>query len=138
MAYVDPAKVLSPKESVRRVRLLYDRGPGEWSVAEVDWNGKERVGIRWNGEEGETGVGNPQSRGHPTWFLLPEELQGAVLKEVRSRLPRDSACAAALALFRAKISRASKRPCCFTSGSGSRDRARVLTTPYPQDSFRGP
>lgn len=83
MAYVDPEKVLSPKEFLRGVRLLYDHGPGQWSVAALNWNGLERVGIRWNGEEGERGVGNPQSRGHPTWFLLPEELQEAVLKEVR-------------------------------------------------------
>lgn len=83
MAYVDPEKVTSPKEFVREVRLLHDHGPGEWSVVGLNWEGKERVGIRWNGEEGETGVGNPQSRGHPTWFLLPLELQDAVLKEVK-------------------------------------------------------
>src|SRR5258708_5777444 len=81
MAYVDPEKVISPKESVRGVRLVHNHG--EWSVVELNWEGEERVGIRWNGKEGETGVGNPQSRGHPTWFVLPPELKEAVLKEVK-------------------------------------------------------
>jgi hypothetical protein len=82
MAYVDPAKVVSPQASVRGVRVLYNDTLGGWSVAEVNWEGNEAVGIRWNGADGETGVGNPQSRGHPTWFILPQPLEQAVLKEV--------------------------------------------------------
>ncbi len=89
MAYVDPEKVVSPKGSVRRVHLLYSKGPGGWSVAEVNWEGNEAVGIRWNGEDGEDGVGNPQSRGHPTWFIVPDDLKQAVLQEVE-RLSKSS------------------------------------------------
>jgi hypothetical protein len=93
MSYVHPEKVLSPKDTVRGVRVLYNTGPGEnsWSVAEVNWGGDDRVAIRWNGLDGEDGVGNPQSRGHPTWFVVPDPLKEAVLKEVErlSKTGRD-------------------------------------------------
>lgn len=81
MAYVEPQTVLAPRASVRQVEVLYNEGVGEWSVARVIWEEEERLGIRWNGGEG-PGVGNPQSRGKATWFIVPEALEGAVLKSV--------------------------------------------------------
>jgi hypothetical protein len=36
------------------------------------------VGIRWNGDRIST-IGLPQARGNPTWFVVPEALEGAVL-----------------------------------------------------------
>ncbi|HEV2698993.1 MAG TPA: hypothetical protein VGU90_13430 [Terriglobales bacterium] len=82
MAYVEPATVWSPKARIRSVQVIFvhDAGQGEsWSVARVNFDGEDRVGIRWNGEEGEPGMGNPQSRGKATWFIVPQELEGAVL-----------------------------------------------------------
>jgi len=38
-------------------------------VATLKWNEQPRVGLRWNGEEGESGKGNPQSRGMPRGLL---------------------------------------------------------------------
>jgi hypothetical protein len=81
MAYVEPATVLAPKASIRSVEILYNSGPGGWSVASIDWNGEEAVGIRWNGNEG-SGIGNPQSRGNATWFILPNELNEVILSRV--------------------------------------------------------
>ena len=78
MAYIDPAKVDSPKGSIRRVNVLHNEGDRGWAVAEVDYENESRIGIRWNGWEGQPGIGNPQSRGHPTWFLVPEELEDVV------------------------------------------------------------
>jgi hypothetical protein len=80
MAYVDPATVKAPIRSVHSVRVIYDRGSGGSSVALLEWEGKECVGIRWNGEEGQPGIGNPQSHGQPTWFVVPDELESAVLE----------------------------------------------------------
>ena len=82
MAYVEPATVLAPKASVRSVEILYSTGNGGWSVASVGWEGSERVGIRWYGAEDGPGIGNPQSRGNATWFILPEELEKAILDKV--------------------------------------------------------
>jgi hypothetical protein len=81
MAYIDPRTVLSPKNRVGSVDILYDGGPGHWSVARLEYDGEERVGMRWNGEEDAAGIGNPQSRGKPTWFVVPNELSTLVREE---------------------------------------------------------
>jgi hypothetical protein len=89
MAYVHPSLVISPKASIApgSVRVLYDGGEwreGEpwtgWSVAELEWDGSDAVGIRWNG--GGASMGNPQSRGVPTWFILPDPIAEKVGKAV--------------------------------------------------------
>lgn len=77
MSYINPETVLSPRRAVRSVDVLYNSGPGGWSVALVDWESQEKVAVRWNGEEG-PGVGNPQSRAKATWFILPDELASIV------------------------------------------------------------
>jgi hypothetical protein len=82
MAYVEPATVWAPKASIRSVEVLYNRGQGEWSVARVTWEGRERIGIRWNGGADGPGIGNPQSRGNATWFILPDELKEVVLNRI--------------------------------------------------------
>jgi hypothetical protein len=81
MAYVQPATVCAPKASIRSVQILYNSGPGGWSVASIDWEGSEAIGIRWNGKDG-PGIGNPQSRGNATWFILPNELKEVILSRV--------------------------------------------------------
>src|SRR5271157_1774759 len=81
MAYIDPQTVLSPRNRVGSVDVLYNGGPGDWPVARLEYDGKERVGMRWNGKEEETGIGNPQSRGKPTWFVVPEQLSALVREE---------------------------------------------------------
>ena len=82
MAYIEPATVLAPKNSVRSLEIVYSTANGGWSVARVGWEGTARVGIRWNGTQDGPGIGNPQSRGNATWFLLPEELEKAILDRV--------------------------------------------------------
>jgi len=82
MSYVIPENVVSPRNLVRSVDVLYNGGPGGWSVALLDWNGEECLGVRWNGSEDEPGIGNPQSRARPTWFVLPDELAAVVRDRV--------------------------------------------------------
>lgn len=81
MAYIDPRQVLSPKGVVKNLRVVFDSGrtSQSWSVATLTWNDTQRVGLRWNGEEGDEGKGNPQSRGNPTWFIVPEPLAQEVI-----------------------------------------------------------
>jgi hypothetical protein len=78
--YHDPKTVLSPKERVKSVEVVYDRGPVDrsWSVAQLEWDNSIAVGIRWNGDR-ESTKGLPQARGNPTWFIVPPELESAVL-----------------------------------------------------------
>jgi hypothetical protein len=89
MSYVEPTSVLSPRSSVRSVDVIYttknggyNTENGGWSVARIDWENTESLGIRWNGSDGTPGIGSPQSRGNPTWFILPEELHDVVLAKV--------------------------------------------------------
>lgn len=83
--YNPAATVVSPRKYVRNVRVLYDGGPihGEFSVARLEWNGNEVLGIRWNINENEAidpakisgskvCLGEPNSRGKSTWFVLPD------------------------------------------------------------------
>jgi hypothetical protein len=81
MAYVEPTTVWAPKASIRSVEILYNSGPGGWSVAEVNWEDEDKIGIRWNGADG-PGIGNPQSRGNATWFILPDELREVILSKI--------------------------------------------------------
>ena len=86
MSYINPQTVMSPRNRVGSVDILYDDGPGSWSVARLEYdNVPDRIGIRWNGSEEEAGIGNPQSRGRPTWFVVPDELSPMV-REVAERL----------------------------------------------------
>jgi hypothetical protein len=84
MAYIDPNLVLSPKGRVENLRVIHDGKDGSFSVAEMDWDGNPAVGVRWNGgNEGKfTGLGNPQSRGIATWFILPDPIADLVKKNL--------------------------------------------------------
>lgn len=88
MGYVDPATVSAPKEFWKLTRVLADTGQGNtgqdgWSVAEGTWEGDACLAIRWNGVDGEPGVGSPQSRGYPTWFIVPKVMEDAIRREVQ-------------------------------------------------------
>lgn len=82
MAYVDPNTVISPRALWVLKGIIHNTGQGGWSVAEGEWDGTPCLAIRWNGSNNDNGVGNPQSRGHATWFIVPDELQFAVRREI--------------------------------------------------------
>ena len=54
-----------------------------FSVAALNWAKNPRIAMRWNGEveKGSTKLhpGSPQSRGLPTWFIVPEDFALAIL-----------------------------------------------------------
>jgi hypothetical protein len=89
--YVKPENVHSPKARWRLQKVIFDGGPlgsetGGWSLAEGQWEDDEHVwsnalGIRWNGTA-EAPLGNPHSRGQPTWFIVPAEIEDAIRKTV--------------------------------------------------------
>ncbi len=96
--YIEPKTVVAPRNRIRSAPdVLYNGGPGGWSVALLDFDGQERVGIRWNGDV-EQPIGNPQSRGKPTWFIVPDELAD-VVRETVGRL-ENSRHAELLAAYR--------------------------------------
>jgi hypothetical protein len=82
--YIDPQTVISPKNKVSHVKVLFDRGPVDysWSVAHLTYDGQECIGIRWNGDEKESKKGVPLANAHPVWFIVPQEIAGAIKEKV--------------------------------------------------------
>ena len=87
MSYIKPENVISPKNRWRLRCVLHDGGEGRWSVAEGQWENDcfwgEVLAIRWNGSA-EAEIGNPQSRGLATWFIVPEELEQPIRDSLAS------------------------------------------------------
>jgi len=89
--YPLPDAVTSPRLQWTLIKVLF-RGdaadpalhdPEGYSVAVGRWDGQPCLGIRWNCNESRP-VGNPQSRGLPTWFIVPKELEAAILSTLTS------------------------------------------------------
>jgi hypothetical protein len=85
MNYRNPQEVTSPQDAVSNIRVILDQGEDGVSIAILDWYGQPNIGIRWNISHREWDnedkvneliqcVGNPVSRGHSTWFILPQDL----------------------------------------------------------------
>jgi hypothetical protein len=90
--YHDPATVLSPQDCIDSVTTIYDGGVdnGAFAIAKVIWQGTPKIAIRWNITEREWNdpnkangstvcVGEPNSRGYATWFILPNDFILALL-----------------------------------------------------------
>ncbi|MDD3030544.1 MAG: hypothetical protein PHS57_09795 [Alphaproteobacteria bacterium] len=86
MPYQDPLTVVAPKTRWQLVQLICNTGQSGWSLAEGLWDKNEALALRWNGNDGPNETsGNPQSTGHPTWFIVPDEL-AANLRERGKKL----------------------------------------------------
>jgi hypothetical protein len=84
MSYIKAAEVLSPKAHWSLIDVLLDRGKGDCAYALGIWDGERRIGFRWNGTDVNE-LGNPQSRGLPTWTMLDPEIH----KQIIEQLPPD-------------------------------------------------
>ena len=67
---------------------------GGWSAAEGQWEDdgvwNDVLAIRWNGSS-DAEIGNPQSRGCATWFIVPDELENAIRAAIASLPTRTGA-----------------------------------------------
>jgi hypothetical protein len=84
MPYIRPTEVVSPKAHWSLIDVLLDRGEGDCAYALGIWDGDRRIGFRWNGTA-DSELGNPQSRGLPTWTMLDPEIH----KQIIEQLPPD-------------------------------------------------
>ena len=83
--YVPPKDVISPKQYLTLTAVLDDPGPGKCALALITWEGKAGFAMRWNGDnKGKNGIGNPQSRGVPTWFVLGDNYDDAIMSTLSS------------------------------------------------------
>lgn len=86
MVYVDPKTVDSPRANWKLIEVLRNgdingRGDNDAALAIGEWDGERVFAVRWNGTNKEArGVGSPQSRGLPTWFIVPWWMNKAILE----------------------------------------------------------
>jgi hypothetical protein len=95
MSHQDPKTVKSPRAAVSHLKVVYDGGEQAenrtdwegWSVAELEWHEEPVLGVRWNGSTKNpavSAIGNPQSRGLATWFVLPKPLEDVVRAQLKN------------------------------------------------------
>jgi hypothetical protein len=76
--YIKPTDVHAPKRHWSLIHVLFDGGENEGtnltpsSLAIGRWDNDPVLAMRWNGNKGNP-LGNPQSRGLPIWFIVPEQ-----------------------------------------------------------------
>nr|WP_314424802.1 hypothetical protein [uncultured Erwinia sp.] len=80
-----PDKVKSPQSKFRALlQVIVNNGPKGFTLAWLDWDDEadgrtEKVlALRWNGHlesDGTLNKGYPVSRGFPSWFIVPVELE---------------------------------------------------------------
>jgi hypothetical protein len=86
MPHITPEQVISPKANWRLVDVILDRGEDDCAYAIGMWDNKRCIGFRWNGTKNHP-LGNPQSRGLPTWTILDRKLHPAITKLVKKENP---------------------------------------------------
>ncbi|MBP32417.1 hypothetical protein [Methylobacterium sp.] len=84
MAHIPPRAVISPKRVWHLFDVLIEGEPGHGAYALGTWDGERRLAFRWNGTD-DNPLGNPQSRGLPTWTMLDKSMHEAVI----DILPKD-------------------------------------------------
>ena len=77
-AYIPSGQVSSPKRSWKLLGVLEPGSENTGSVALGRWEEKPVLAMRWNGSK-ESPLGNPQSRGLATWFIVPDEYMDPIL-----------------------------------------------------------
>lgn len=76
--YVVPEKVSSPKRRWSLIKVLFNEGEGGIAVAVGYWDGTPSIVMRWNGDDSNP-IGTPQSRGLPTWFVVPSRFHDPII-----------------------------------------------------------
>ena len=78
--YIVPSEVVSPKKIWGLIAVLDDEGTENGSALAIGrWDGEVFLALRWNGTEAKPN-GNPQSRGVPTWFIVPHKFEEDILQ----------------------------------------------------------
>ena len=121
--YTKPGEVLSPKRRWQLFHVLFDGGPGgvedsnysAISLAIGRWDDRPVLAMRWNGKEANRN-GNPQSRGLPTWFIVPDQYVQAILEVSGFSHPKLKFAREFLELKRVYFLSHCQTPTCSNSG----------------------
>jgi hypothetical protein len=82
--FVQPEDITAPRAHWSLIKVLFKGDPEGFSIALGYWTTDEGekyvvLAVRWNACEWRP-VGNPHSRGLPTWFVLPEPLVEPIIE----------------------------------------------------------
>jgi hypothetical protein len=78
--YVQASDVTSPRRRWSLIQVLDDpKQPVTCVLALGLWESKPVFAMRWNGSADQP-IGTPQSRGLPTWFILPERYYAKLIE----------------------------------------------------------
>lgn len=82
--YITPDKVTSPRRMWTLIRVLEagdkeDSNKQRVAIAIGKWEDEPVLAMRWNGSK-DSPIGSPQSRGLPTWFIIPRRLEDSVIQ----------------------------------------------------------
>lgn len=91
---VDPREVRHPKNRLLSLEVILFEEDEGYSVALVEWDepGAYALAMRWNGQKDNPhDKGVPTSRGWPTWFVVPNRFNAAILRELENHPKVDQA-----------------------------------------------
>ncbi len=86
MPHVRADAVISPKAHLQLVKVLIDKGAGDVAYALAKWDDSPCIVFRWNGSDQQP-IGNPQSRGLPTWLVLDIALHDVIIERLLAERP---------------------------------------------------
>jgi len=79
-----PQHVVSPKNKLKNLKVIFENQEYNYSIAQMTWEENLAYGIRWNGGE-KYPLGSPHSNGHPTWFILPNDIAEIVVEYIKNK-----------------------------------------------------
>lgn len=77
--FVQPEDITAPRAHWSLIKVLFKGDPEGHSIALGKWDDEPCLAVRWNACEWRP-VGNPHSRGLPTWFVLPKPLVEPIIE----------------------------------------------------------
>lgn len=84
--YVPPHEVTSPRRQWSLIAVIDDpEEEGSCVLALGRWENKPVLAMRWNGNAGNR-IGNPQSRGLSTWFIVDDRFYDAIIGTLSSEM----------------------------------------------------
>jgi hypothetical protein len=74
--------IIFPKQKIGAIKkIIKIDEKNRWALAFILWDNKHKLVTRWFWSR----IGDPNSRGYPTWHILPDELAIPILDDLKSK-----------------------------------------------------
>ena len=81
--YIQPEEITAPRQKWTLIKVLFKGAPEDYSIALGKWEGHPCLAMRWNAYKGRP-VGHPHTRGLPTWFVIPKQIEDSIISTLSS------------------------------------------------------